>query len=91
MATVHRAVPDFWKAFHALPEEIRLRAEKQFSLLRTNPEHPSLQFKKIGMRHGHAVWSARVTLNYRALAIQRDEEFLWFWIGGHKTYDSLLS
>jgi hypothetical protein len=74
-----------------LPQDIRRRADKQFSLLKLNPQHPSLQFKKIGQRRGQEIWSARVTFSYRALAIKRKEDYLWFWIGSHKTYDSLLS
>jgi len=75
----------------ALPEDIRRRADKQFSLSKASPQHPSLQFKKVGERHGQEIWSARVTLSYRALAIKRAEGYLWFWIGDHETYDALLS
>jgi hypothetical protein len=50
-----------------------------------------LQFKKVGDRQGQEIWSARVTLNYRALAIKRDDGYLWFWIGDHKTYKALIS
>jgi hypothetical protein len=75
----------------ALTEEIRRRADKQFALLKANPRHPSLQFKKIGERQGQEVLSARVTLNYRALAIKRADGYLWFWIGDHTTYGTLIS
>jgi hypothetical protein len=60
-------------------------------LLKGNPEHPSLQFKRAGDRQGQQIWSARVTLNYRALAIKRADGYLWFWIGDHKTYEALIS
>lgn len=46
--------------------------------------------KKVGERHGREVYSARSTLNYRALAIRQADGFLWFWIGDHRTYDSLI-
>jgi len=49
---VHRANADFWSDYHALPAEIRARADKQFALLKANPQHPSLHFKKIGERNG---------------------------------------
>lgn len=88
---MHRAAADFWRAYAALPESIRRRADKQFALLKANPGHSSLQFKKIGERQGQEVWSARVTLSYRALAIKRDDGFLWFWIGAHTTYETLIS
>ena len=87
----HRAATDFWQQYKALPTEIRTRADKQFSLLKANPQHPSLQFKRVGERHGQEIWSARVTLNHRALAIKRANGYLWFWIGDHKTYDGMIS
>ena len=67
----HRASTDFWARYLELPLEIRDRADKQFELMKVNPQHPSLQFKKIGERHGHEIWSARISLKYRALAIKR--------------------
>jgi len=50
-----------------------------------------LQFKKVGERQGVEIWSARVTLSYRALAIKRADGYLWFWIGTHETYEVLIS
>lgn len=87
----HRASTDFWTQYHTLPQEIRVRADKQFALMNENPQHPSLQFKKLGERRGHEIWSARVTLKYRALAIKRETGYLWFWIGDHRTYELLIS
>jgi len=87
---MHRTSADFWEAYAGLPEEIRRRADKQFALLKSNPQHTSLQFKKIGDRHGQEIWSARVSLKHRALAIKREDGYLWFWICGHETYDSLI-
>jgi hypothetical protein len=48
----HYAASEFWQQYNALPLEVRARADKQFSLLKANPQHPSLQFKKVGSRHG---------------------------------------
>ncbi len=87
----HRATADFWHAYARLPEDICRRADKQLELLKANPRHPSLQFKKVGDRQGQQLWSARVTLSYRALAIKREDGYLWFWIGDHTTYDTLAS
>ena len=87
----YRAATDFWQEYHALPREVRTRADKQFSLLKADPQHPSLQFKKVGERHGQEIWSARVTLSYRALAIKRPGGYLWFWIGDHRDYELLIS
>ncbi len=76
--------------YDALPAGVRERADKQFALMKANPKHPSLRFKKIGDREAHEVWSARITLKYRALAIKLPDEFLWFWIGEHDAYDEII-
>jgi len=49
---MHRTITDFWKDYGALPADIRERANKQFALLRNNPSHPSLHFKKLTERNG---------------------------------------
>jgi hypothetical protein len=67
---MHRTLADFWKNYAAVPAKIHARADQQFALLRENPLHPSLQFKKLTERNGQEIWSARVTLNYRALAVK---------------------
>ena len=56
-----------------MPENVRDLADKNFSLLKTDPRHPSLRFKKVGI-----FWSARVGLRYRALAKERAEGLVWF-------------
>jgi hypothetical protein len=68
----HRATPRFWEHYRRLPTDVRDLADKNFQLLQSNPRHPSLQFKKIG-----TVWSARVGLAHRALAVEDGEDFLW--------------
>jgi len=82
----HFANPDFWKCYHKLPDEIQKQAEKAFALLKENPRHPSLRFEKKGKG-----WSARVSRGYRALAKQRPEGLVWFWIGPHDEYERLLA
>jgi hypothetical protein len=68
-----------------LPPEIQELADKNFALLRQNPHHPSLSLRKI-----EKFWSARVGLHYRALARNRAEGLVWFWIGHHGEYERLL-
>jgi hypothetical protein len=60
-------------------------ADANFGLLKRDPRHPSLQFKKVGR-----YWSVRVGLRYRALAVDVDGGCLWFWIGSHADYDKLI-
>ena len=86
----HSASAGFWANYRALPVELQRLADNQSELLKRDPAHPSLRFKKIGERRGRELWSARVTLGYRALAAKRADTFVWFWIGEHKTYEKLI-
>jgi hypothetical protein len=81
----HFASPDFWAAYRNLPEAVRNLADKNFALLKSEPRHPSLHFKKVGK-----LWSARVGLHYRALATEVEGDLIWFWIGSHAEYDRLI-
>lgn len=82
----HLKDPRFQPLYDALPEEIRALADKTFALLKSDPKHPSLYFKRI---HDD-LWSVRVGRKYRALAIEGGDRFQWFWIGPHDEYDRLL-
>ena len=82
----HKAASSFWACYERLPVEIRSLAKKNFELLKADPTHPSLQFKKVGK-----VWSARIGSNYRAIGTQIEGGFLWVWIGTHADYDKLLT
>ena len=81
----HHAAPDFWSCYSRLPDDIQQTANKSFALLKQDPRHPSLQLKKLD-----SVWSARVGLHYRALAVEVPGGFLWFWIGTHAEYDRMV-
>lgn len=81
----HRATASFWRSYDALPEAVRDLADKNFTLLKKNFRHPSLQLKKVG-----DLWSVRVGSGYRALALEDAEGFSWVWIGTHAEYDKLL-
>ena len=82
----HRASPRFWACSHSLPSEVKLQADRCFELLKAEPRHPSLHFKKIGK-----FWSARVGLRFRALAVEESSnDLIWVWIGSHAEYDRML-
>jgi len=72
----------FQPLFDALPQKIKALAQKNFELLRKDPRHPSLHFKRVG----RDVWSVRIGRKYRALALEIDDGFRWFWIGTHDEY-----
>jgi hypothetical protein len=69
-----------------LPAHVQRKADKKFELLKSNPAHPSLRFKKVTDDLG----SVRVGLSYRVLATRSDDAMLWFWIGHHSDYDEIL-
>ncbi len=81
----HRATASFWLHYRRLPPDARTLADKAFALLKQDHRHPSLHLKKVG-----PVWSARVSRDVRALALETDEGLTWFWIGDHVAYDRLL-
>ena len=81
----HRAHARFWRCYRALPKDIQGLADRSYALLRTDSTHPSLHFKKVGV-----FWSSRVGLHYRALALEAEQDLVWFWIGSHAEYDKLV-
>ena len=72
---MYRTTAAFRKSLARLPESVQRVARQNFSLLKENPAHPSLHFKKIGK-----LWSARVGITYRALAVEDDADFIWVWV-----------
>jgi hypothetical protein len=80
-----QALARFWECYDRLPEDIQARADKQFTLFTHDPFHASLRLKPVG-----PFWSVRITRAYRALALRREDEFIWFWIGAHEEYERLL-
>lgn len=83
----HHATTGFWDCYDRLPAPVREVADRNFERLKADPKHPSLHYKKVG----HNVWSARVGLHHRALAVEDGDDRVWFWIGSHAEYDRLLS
>ncbi len=81
----HFTTAGFWSHYRRLPDEVQQLADKNFDLLKANPQHPSLRLKKVGV-----FWSVRVGRRYRALAKERAEGLVWFWIGSHGRYDKLI-
>jgi hypothetical protein len=79
------ASPSFWEAYAKLPENVRALADKNYALLKKDSRHPSLQLKKVGRFS-----STRVGGRYSALAVEIDAGLLWFWIGSHADYDTVV-
>ena len=82
---MHRTTARFWRSMARLPEPIQRAAHQNFALLKENPRHPSLHFKRIGN-----LWSARVGIDYRAVAVQDGADLIWVWIGPHEEYQRMI-
>ncbi len=81
----HHTTSAFWDCCNALPESIRRLADANYQRLQVNPRHPSLHFKQI-----ETLWSVRVGIGYRALAVNMTDGPLWFWIGSHAEYNRIV-
>ena len=82
----HHATKKFWQAYEMLPERVQKVADENFRLLKADPFHPSLHFKKIGR-----YWSVRAGIQYRALGVRHEDAMIWLWIGHHTDYERLIS
>ena len=69
-------------SYFELPVEVRNLADQKFELLKLDPKHPSLHFKKVGR-----FWSVRVVIHYRAVATDEGSDMRWHWIGTHREYE----
>ena len=78
----------FWRLFSDLRLDAQQDAKRAYRLFQDNPAHPGLQFKKLEGQDN--VYSARIGLEYRALAIMKKDRLVWYWIGSHPEYDRLV-
>ena len=77
----------FRKLFRALPADIQKQGREAYRLFQQNPHHPSLRFKQIVSK----IYSARITLDYRAVGTRDGDEIVWFWVGSHGDYDKIVA
>jgi hypothetical protein len=83
-----RTTRQFWRLFSHLPAGAQRDAKRSYRLFQTNPAHPGLQFKKLEGEDN--IYSIRVGLDYRALAVMNRDRVVWYWIGSHSEYDRLV-
>lgn len=83
-----RTTRQFWRLFSNLPTDVQRDAKRAYRLFESNPAHPGLQFKKLEGEDD--IYSVRIGLDYRALAVLKKDRVVWYWIGGHSEYDRLI-
>jgi len=81
----HHTTAKYWECYQNLPPQIKTLANRNFKLLKENPNLPSLSLKKI-----ENLWSVRIGKKYRALAIEYEGCMIWFWVGNHSDYEKML-
>ncbi|MES9904108.1 MAG: hypothetical protein ABW168_15720 [Sedimenticola sp.] len=85
---ISKATAKFCKYHRTLPKDIKKKAKEAYFLFLENPWYPSLHFKRV--HSSLPVYSVRITKDYRAVGIIKDEKIVWFWVGSHSDYDKLL-
>jgi hypothetical protein len=65
---------------------MRRLADANYQLLKADSRHPSVHLKKVGR-----FWSVRVGVSYRAIAVEKGSDLVWFWIGHHAEYERLIA
>lgn len=83
----HRRTKGFKDKFKNLPGPVKVLAKKQFSLLKSNPSHPSLRLKELV--HGSNWYSVRVSDSWRALGIYKKsiDTIVWYDLISHESYN----
>lgn len=81
----HFASPSFWEHYQNLPIYVQELADRNFQVMKANPNHPSLHLKRVGK-----YWSVRVGRRHRALGVEIENGIVWFWIGTHAEYDKII-
>jgi hypothetical protein len=85
---ISKITPTFRRTVSLLTAEDHHAARRAYRLFADNPAHNSLRFKKLA---GHAnLWSARVTLNVRAVGVRDGDTITCVWIGPHNDFDKLF-
>jgi hypothetical protein len=79
---------DFRRRLADLPVPVQKQAARAYKLWRSDPHHPSLQFKRVSP--SQPIYSVRIGIGYRALGLWEKGQIYWFWIGPHPEYDDLL-
>jgi len=84
-----RTTRRFRELFAALPARIQQQAREAYRHFRENPAHPGSRFKQV--HPDPPIYSARVGISYRAVAVLDGDTVIWYWIGSHAAYEKLLA
>ena len=85
----------FRTQLQSLPPHIQKKAHDAFHLFKRNPKDPRLRLHRVynarlADERNTTVYAAEVSLRHRALAFRMENHYVWYFIGTHETYNSLL-
>ncbi len=83
-----RPVGRFRRLFSDLPLDVQRDAKRAYRPFESNPANPGLQFKKLEGEKD--MYSARIGLDYRALAVMKRSRLVGYRIGSHSGFDRLI-
>jgi hypothetical protein len=83
-----RTTRQFRALFGALPTSVQRQAREAYRHFLQNPVHPALHFKQVHADPPN--YSAPVGISYRAVGVRDGDTVIWYWIGSHADYDTLL-
>jgi len=72
---------NFIREYRKLPQQIQKATDKQLGLLLSNPQHPSLNIKK--MQDPRDIWEGRVTESYRVTFQIEGNTYILRKVGTH--------
>ena len=78
----------FRKAYGAFSVSTRKKTKDAYQRWKKDPFHPSLNFKKV--HNTLPIFSVRIGNSYRALGVKDKNTMIWFWIGSHEDYNTML-
>ena len=71
----------FKKQYTKLPQQIKKAAQKQLGILLSNPDHPSLNVKK--MQDPREIWEGRISRSFRFTFQTTEDTYILRAIGTH--------
>ena len=77
----------FIKCYRKLPKRIQSATDKQLELLLSDPEHPSLNIKK--MKDPRKIWEGHVTESYRFTFQIQEDIYILRKVGAHDILKNL--
>lgn len=85
---ISKATRKFWKLYKDLTANQQEQAKATYKQFKKDPYYPSLHFKQV--HSTQPIFSARISLDHRAIGVLKNNQIVWFWIGQHDEYERLI-